>query len=191
MDRQTIKDAALDLFKRVSFEKTSVSDIARACGIGKGTFYLYFESKNDIFSAIMEERILAVAKRYETFYANPYVTLDDKIHQYFDNLIDDYFLIKDLLFGSFEKVQGQMVKDVFFKYGKYYFQSVDQLYTIVVFNDKNLARDGLHERVEEWMELMLGRMLMFVMINDWNDREGLKKIIATLSIKIYYALVAA
>jgi AcrR family transcriptional regulator len=183
--------AAHELFKRISFEKTSVSDIAQACGMGKGTFYLYFKSKDEIFSAILEERIQMVSQRFESYYANPYISLEDKIQQYFNNLVDDYFLIRDLLFGSFEKVQGRMLKDVFFKYGKYYLQSVDELYSIVVANDPRLNSEGLRERVDEWMELILGRMLMFVMLNDWNDREGLKKLISGLSVKLYNAMISA
>ncbi len=190
MDRHTIRLAAHELFKRISFEKTSVADITQACGIGKGTFYLYFKSKDEIFTSILEDRIQTVAQRYETYYGNPYVSLDDKIRQYFNNLVDDYFLIRDLLFGSFEKVQGRMVKDVFFKYGKYYHQSVDQLYSIVLANDSRLNPEGLREKIDEWMELLLGRMLMFVMINDWNDREGLKVLISALSVKLYAALIA-
>jgi len=188
MDKQTIKKAALELFKKISFEKTSVSDITAACGIGKGTFYLYYESKNEIFASILEERLSAVNERYETFYTNPYISIEDKIRQYFDNLVDDYFLIKDLLFGSFEKVQGRMMKDVFFKYGKYYHQSVEHLYAIVAANRGDLPSEELHAKIEELMELLLGRMLMFIMINDWDDKDGLKRTISQLSVKLYEAL---
>jgi AcrR family transcriptional regulator len=47
--------AARDLFTRGGFAATTVSDIARAAGVAKGTFYLYFESKEDIIDAVAEE----------------------------------------------------------------------------------------------------------------------------------------
>lgn len=190
MDKQTIKMAALELFKKISFEKTSVSDIASACDMGKGTFYLYYKSKDEIFASILEERLDMATMRFETFYKNPHVSVRDKIQQYFDNIVDDYFLIKDLLFGSFEKVQGRMMKDVFFKYGKYYLQSVDVLQTIVTENAEGIKTEGLHERLVELMDLILGRMLVYVMIHDWDDREGLKKTISPLSVRLFDALVA-
>lgn len=190
MDKETIKAVALELFKKISFEKTSVSDIARNCGMGKGTFYLYFKSKDEIFASILEERLEMATKRFEGFYKNPHVSLKDKIRQYFDNIVDDYFLIKDLLFGSFEGLQGRMLKDVFFKYGKYYMQSIDALQSIVVENAEGIQIEGLHERLVELMDLILGRMLVYVMAHDWDDREGLKKTIAPLSVRLFDALVA-
>jgi len=40
--------AATDLFVRLGYRKTSIDDIARAAGVGKGTVYLYFETKADL-----------------------------------------------------------------------------------------------------------------------------------------------
>lgn len=40
--------AATDLFVRLGYRKTSVDDVARAAGVGKGTVYLYFETKADL-----------------------------------------------------------------------------------------------------------------------------------------------
>ena len=40
--------SAYDLFLTKGIEKTSISDIAGAAGVAKGTFYLYFEDKYEI-----------------------------------------------------------------------------------------------------------------------------------------------
>ena len=40
---------ALDVFAREGFEKASVALIASECGVGKGTVYEYFESKEAMF----------------------------------------------------------------------------------------------------------------------------------------------
>jgi AcrR family transcriptional regulator len=189
MDRETIQTAAFDLFRKISFEKTSVSDITKACGIGKGTFYLYFKSKNEIFSSIIEERIKGETDRFGSYYRDPSIPLEDKIGQYFDNLIENYFIIKDLLFGSFETIQGRMLKDVFFKYEKYYLKSIDNLTEIISANRVAEPIEHLHEKMTELMELILGRMVVFLMINDWNDREGLKGIISPMAVKLYGFLV--
>jgi TetR/AcrR family transcriptional regulator len=53
--RTTIIRAALKLFARGGFEATSVDDIARETGFGKGTLYLYFKDKEDLyFNTLLE-----------------------------------------------------------------------------------------------------------------------------------------
>jgi AcrR family transcriptional regulator len=54
--REQILDAALQLFSQQGFVGTNVDDIAQKAGIAKGTLYLYFKSKDDIFNAILFER---------------------------------------------------------------------------------------------------------------------------------------
>ena len=51
-------DAAIDVFGEKGFDRANVEDIAQAAGIGKGTVYLYFKSKEEIFSAIVAGRTL-------------------------------------------------------------------------------------------------------------------------------------
>jgi AcrR family transcriptional regulator len=64
--RAAILDAALILFGRYGFRRTSVDDIARHAGIAKGTVYLYFATKEEIFQALSQtviERVLAAAEQ--------------------------------------------------------------------------------------------------------------------------------
>ncbi|MGH9448247.1 MAG: TetR/AcrR family transcriptional regulator [Terriglobia bacterium] len=46
--------AALELFTRYGYRKTSVDDIARAAQVAKRTVYLHFENKAAVFLAILE-----------------------------------------------------------------------------------------------------------------------------------------
>jgi AcrR family transcriptional regulator len=50
-----ILEAANKVFLKYGFQKTSMDDIAREAMIGKGTIYYYFESKEDIFVAILKK----------------------------------------------------------------------------------------------------------------------------------------
>ncbi|MCI5141534.1 MAG: TetR/AcrR family transcriptional regulator [Candidatus Electrothrix sp. ATG1] len=50
-------EAAINLFGERGYERTSVSALARAAGIGKGTIYSYFSSKNEILLAFCEEEL--------------------------------------------------------------------------------------------------------------------------------------
>jgi AcrR family transcriptional regulator len=46
--------AAQDLFSRYGLRKTSIEEIAKSAGLGKGTVYLYFRSKEEIFDAVVQ-----------------------------------------------------------------------------------------------------------------------------------------
>jgi mycofactocin system transcriptional regulator len=46
--RAELEQVAFDLFDQKGFEQTTVDDIASAAGIGRRTFFRYFESKNEI-----------------------------------------------------------------------------------------------------------------------------------------------
>lgn len=50
--------AALDCFAEKGFAATRMDDIARRAGVAKGTFYLYFPSKEAVFEALVRENIL-------------------------------------------------------------------------------------------------------------------------------------
>ncbi len=57
--------AATRLFARFGLRKTSVEDIAKAAGVGKGTIYLFFESKEALFATVVRReahRMLAKVK---------------------------------------------------------------------------------------------------------------------------------
>lgn len=55
--RRAILQAAIRLFAEKGYDRTSVEDLARAAGIGKGTIYGYFQEKSEIFLAFCEEEI--------------------------------------------------------------------------------------------------------------------------------------
>lgn len=54
--REQILDAAVDVFGQKGFAAANVADIAKAAGVAKGTIYLYFESKEAVFTTLMAER---------------------------------------------------------------------------------------------------------------------------------------
>ncbi len=50
---EQIADAALTLFARYGYKRTSMDDIARAAGLAKATLYLHFKGKDDVFRAML------------------------------------------------------------------------------------------------------------------------------------------
>ena len=51
--------AALDLFVERGFAGTRLDDVASRAGVSKGTLYLYFENKEELFKAVVRENIVA------------------------------------------------------------------------------------------------------------------------------------
>jgi AcrR family transcriptional regulator len=63
--RTAILDAALRVFGQYGYRRTSMDDIAREAEIGKGTIYLSFASKEEVFQALsrsLSARMLADAE---------------------------------------------------------------------------------------------------------------------------------
>lgn len=56
LTRKQILDASLRLFSDKGFARTSVRDIAQAAGITDAAIYYHFDSKRDLFEALLDER---------------------------------------------------------------------------------------------------------------------------------------
>lgn len=57
--------AALDLFVERGFATTRLEDVAARAGVSKGTLYLYFENKEDLFKAVVRGNVLPVLQHGE------------------------------------------------------------------------------------------------------------------------------
>ncbi|MFZ6750882.1 TetR/AcrR family transcriptional regulator [Undibacterium sp. Ren11W] len=55
---QELLAAALDHFVERGFAATRLDDVARAAGVSKGTLYLYFCSKEELFKAVVRESVI-------------------------------------------------------------------------------------------------------------------------------------
>lgn len=57
---QEVLAAALDLFVERGFASTRLEDVARCAGVSKGTLYLYFASKEELFKAVVRASIVPI-----------------------------------------------------------------------------------------------------------------------------------
>ncbi|GLY40083.1 TetR family transcriptional regulator [Amycolatopsis sp. NBRC 101858] len=64
--RRALASAAVDLFAANGYEATTVDDIAAAAGVGRRTFFRYFDAKDDVLFANHDE---IVAEMEEAFAA--------------------------------------------------------------------------------------------------------------------------
>jgi AcrR family transcriptional regulator len=61
--RRQVLDGACRVFLRLGFDAASMGTIAKEAGVSKGTLYVYFKSKEELFEAIVEEQRLQEAEQ--------------------------------------------------------------------------------------------------------------------------------
>lgn len=89
--KNELMDAAEQLFVEKGYEHTSASDIIRMVGVAQGTFYYYFESKDDILNAVIDRYTM----RYVEFVRT--IVDDDSMSalQKFQSMIDEFLSLKN------------------------------------------------------------------------------------------------
>lgn len=90
--------AALDLFVEKGFSATRLDDVAARAGVSKGTLYLYFDSKEALFKAVVEEGIVPILESAE--------------HELAEYQGDSVDLLHRLLFGWWELFGGTRLSGV-------------------------------------------------------------------------------
>ena len=63
-----ILSAARESFLYYGINKTNIADITKAAGIAKGTFYLFFKSKGDIFMKLISDDWTAIHEELDAGY---------------------------------------------------------------------------------------------------------------------------
>jgi AcrR family transcriptional regulator len=85
-NRQTILDAARDVFGELGYESATVRDIVRRTGLSVGAFYNYYRSKEEVFEALADDG----ARRFRPILHAQYVAATD-FESYLRGAIRAYF----------------------------------------------------------------------------------------------------
>lgn len=185
-----IKDSALNLFNKLSYQKTSVADIANASGISKSIIYSYFSSKEDIIASIIKDKIYNIIKK-KNYYFDKKTSLDDKLLTIIYKIIDLVIETKDLIFGSYENLMGKIVKDIFDRVMTYENEITEFIINIVKSNNIDFKKSDQEakEDVKEYFLIIFGRILQYLMTTDWKNLKPLKLKIKAVYYKIFDAIV--
>jgi AcrR family transcriptional regulator len=65
LNRENILKIAREIFSKYGFKKTTLDDIANAVRKGKSSLYYYFESKEDLFQAVIMKEVDILAHELE------------------------------------------------------------------------------------------------------------------------------
>ena len=77
---ELIINAAIKVFARDGLEKGKIADIANEAGIGKGTVYEYFRSKEDIFKVIEQSMFSEIATEFKSIKSSPLSPKEKILH---------------------------------------------------------------------------------------------------------------
>ncbi|MEP7013534.1 MAG: TetR/AcrR family transcriptional regulator [Acidobacteriota bacterium] len=177
--------AAQGVFAEKGFAGASVDEIAQAAGVAKGTIYLYYPSKRDIYFAALREGLSALAaKTQEKVWGAE--TLHDKIRAYVETKLRycdehrDFFKIYFAELGNmvtqhetrdsgFEKVfldQVALLEDAI-RLGESLGEARDLPARYVAFAIANLTRGAVTQRLVGWTEGSIEREVELLVDLAW------------------------
>jgi AcrR family transcriptional regulator len=95
---EEITAAALELFVERGFAATRLEDVAARAGVSKGTVYLYFANKEDLFKAVVREGLVS-----------PIAEMKGFVDQFPG---DSFALLRMLIRGWWEKVGATRISGI-------------------------------------------------------------------------------
>lgn len=101
--QKKVIDSAKQEFARVPIEEVSIKNIVEQAGIARGSFYQYFESKEDLLIYILRENVENISQK-----------LKEEIIESKGNLFDIYVNLYDLAIENFvENDEQKLFKQIF------------------------------------------------------------------------------
>ncbi|PID38898.1 MAG: hypothetical protein CSA65_01495 [Proteobacteria bacterium] len=85
--KETVIRAAMPLFARFGFRKTSVDELARAARVSKATIYAHFDSKEEIFAEVVRSEGTQAFAIMDTAVAEA-SGFDGKLKAFFESFLD-------------------------------------------------------------------------------------------------------
>jgi len=79
---QMILESALKTFKEIGFRNASIRNICKDAGVTNGAFYAHFESKDDLFAALVSEKLSVFNETYQEMSDINIKSVDDIIRMF-------------------------------------------------------------------------------------------------------------
>ncbi len=111
---KNIIKAAAKIFAKKGFHRTKVSDIVRTAGIARGTFYLYYKSKTELFEKLLDELMTQVLKNFADI---DYHTLNTQ-EDFYNHILKVSMRFKDLVLQN-KDLAGIFLKELGMVGGKF------------------------------------------------------------------------
>jgi AcrR family transcriptional regulator len=116
--QETLIDSAVKEFSRVPLNEASISNIVKQAGIARGSFYQYFEDKDDLFFFILEKYAKKNEERFISLLKENDGDLFDSFKGMFRGMLTDFqnkdygMFIKNAFLNMNHKVENTIAKNV-------------------------------------------------------------------------------
>ncbi|MCB8883326.1 TetR family transcriptional regulator [Acidisoma cellulosilytica] len=126
--RQTILETAATLFETMGGGLPSVAQIAEAAGLGKGTIYIYYRTKEEIFAALLLESWTPVLALLNQEMVRPNQTLAQRVEGFvtrFVRYVDAHPALLRLDGLSKEVLERNMTRDALIAHKQAFLERLD------------------------------------------------------------------
>jgi len=116
--KDRILEAAFYLFIKNGFSNTKIIDIADAAGVGKGTVYEYFPSKEFLFAEVFRSRIIEAYRSVESILAVPGTAAEklESLARFESEILasfgDDLHILPDMMMHSKEAIKDSIHQEI-------------------------------------------------------------------------------
>jgi len=86
--RKVIVQTAIRLFSQQPFHKVRLDDVAAAAGVGKGTVYIYFKNKEDLYYSMVYDGLADLVDRLELQLHERSTSFEDRIRIVVGGLVE-------------------------------------------------------------------------------------------------------
>ena len=83
--KERIIQSAIECFSKYGLDRTRMDDVAQKADLSKGTLYLYFKSKEDLFYVICENNLRVLKEQLSHIFATTKEDLVSNAEQFYEN----------------------------------------------------------------------------------------------------------
>jgi AcrR family transcriptional regulator len=109
--RERLKESGRELFAQYGLGKTTIAELTEPVGIGTSTFYQFYDSKDDLYRAILEDEEQAIAQRImsRSFEAtdDPHEAITGFLEAAFEEIETNQLVQRILLEDELDRLEGQ------------------------------------------------------------------------------------
>lgn len=105
---ETIRNAAIQEFKRVTPEEASINKIIQSAGISRGSFYTYFEDKYELLRWLLGDFVAI----YQNFYVTELEKKEGNLWEVYEDVLDH--TIEWVAAQGLVEIVGNMMKSNYF-----------------------------------------------------------------------------
>lgn len=156
--RNEILQASARVFVKKGFFKTQMEDVAKESGVAKGTLYLYFRSKEELFASIFEDIFEQGVSNIETI-KNMQVDVKEKLMMFIKSQLE--FCEKNMeLFMMVDRELHHMEKTLKMSHT----QKIMKKYEKIICSLSEIITQGIKEKLIKKIDPLLVSLILIDII---------------------------